>query len=410
MNESATSSRLDPVTGNAGDAPERPSLADWDRPPFNRWSFRNMTQLFPTAPVSRGPGPSSAFERRYCSLGQIPLTRFDGSRCVVDDILGETYTDGFIVLHRGAIVSEQYFDGMTPETRHLAQSVSKSMTGCLAGILVARGLIDLDAPVTDYVPELARGGYDGAKLRHLLDMRSGVRFTEDYTDPDAEFVYLDMAAGWKERTRPEAPSSIHDLLVWVKQERPHGGDVQYRSLETDVVAWVCERAAGLPLNELLSNEIWRWLGAEQDGCFTVDRRGTCLADGGFNATLRDFARFGQMCLDNGFFNGRQIVPGDWLNGCRHGDVEGFVAHHGVQRDYYPAPAYSRQWWVLDNEAGVHCARGVFGQLIHIDPIHELVAVKLSSWPDFLNTDYAVNTYRAIQAIARYLTGERPESR
>lgn len=381
-----------------------PSLADWDRPPNNRWSFQNMSQLFPTAVVSRGNGAVSELPRRPRELGGVAVTRLDGSVATVEEILAETYSDGFLVLHRGAIVSELYFNGMTAETRHLAQSVSKSVIGCLAGILAEKGLIDLERPVEEIVPALAQSGYAGAKLWQLLDMRSGVRFCEDYTDATAEFVFLDMAAGWKERSRSEAPSSIRQLLRGVERERPHGGDIQYRSIETDAVAWACEVATGRPLDDLVSEEIWARIGAERDAFFTVDGEGTCLADGGFNATLRDFGRFGQMCLDLGSFNGRQIVPASWLAGSRKGDLDAFTAHHGVQRDWYPAPTYRRQWWVLDNASGLHCARGVFGQLILIDPVHDLVAVKLSSWPDFLNADYAVNSYRAILAIAEELGG------
>ena len=410
-----TDAALSPTLGTAnhgqpdrdGAAPWKPaswpSLANWDKPPYSHWSFQNMSQLFPTAVVSRGSGPVCAFARRPRDLGQIAVTRRDGSKAAVRDILAETFTDGFLVLHRGAIVSELYFNGMTPEKRHLAQSVSKSVVGCLAGILAGRGLVDLETPVDHYVPELSQGGYAGAKLWQVLDMRSGVRFSEDYTDPEAEFVYLDMAAGWKERTGPGAPASIRDLLLWVDQERPHGGDIQYRSIETDVVGWVCEAVTGKPLHVLLSEEIWSRIGAERDGYFTVDSQGTCLADGSFNATLRDYGRFGQMCLNLGFFNGCQIVPEAWIKQCRRGDTDAFIARHGIQREWYPDPSYSRKWWVLDNRTGVHCARGVFGQLIHIDPLNELVAVKLSTWPDFLNVDFAVNTYRAISAIAEHLT-------
>lgn len=395
------------VTALPGEALQRPavwpSLANWDTAPHNRWAFQNMSQLFPTAPVARGAGAISAFARRPQDLGNIALTRLDGSRATVDEVLAESYSDGFLLLHRGAIVAERYFNGMTAETRHLSQSLSKSLIGCLAGILIGRGLIDPERPLEDYLPALARSGYAGAALWHPLDMRSGVRFIEDYDDPKADFVYLDMAAGWKARSRPDAPTTIRGLLASVEQARPHGGPIQYRSIESDVIAWVCEAVTGLPLQRLLSEEIWCRLGAERDAYFTVDGAGTCLADGGFNATLRDYGRFGQMCLQLGAFNGKQVVPEDWIAGSRQGDEAAFVAYHGIQRDWYPAPSYRRQWWVLDNASGLSCARGVFGQLILIDPRHEVVAVKLSSWPVFLNADLAVNSYRAVMAMATALS-------
>jgi len=383
--------------------PVWPSLADWDAAPHNRWAFQNVNQLFPTATVARGAGAVCGFARRPQDLGPIPVTRLDGSAADVDAVLAETYSDGFLVLHRGAIVSERYFNGMTAETRHLSQSVAKSVIGCLAGILIARGLIDPERPLEHYVPALANSGYAGAAVWQPLDMRSGVRFTEDYSDPAADFVYLDMASGWKPRSRPEAPATIRRLLAGVEQARPHGGPIQYRSIETDAIAWVCEAVTGLPLQRLLAAEIWAPLGVERDAYFTVDGEGTCQADGGFNATLRDYGRFGQMCLQLGAFNDRQILPEDWIAGSRRGDEAAFGAYHAIQRDWYPAPTYRRQWWVLDNASGLTCARGVFGQLILIDPAHELVAVKLSSWPEFLNADHAVNSYRAIMAIAAALS-------
>ena len=139
-----------------------PSLADWDRPPNNRWSFQNMSQLFPTAVVSRGDWAVSELPRRPRELGGVAVIRLDGSVATVDEILAETYSDGFLVLHRGAIVSELYFNGMTAETRHLAQPVSKSVIGCLAGILAEKGLIVLERAVEEIVPALARSGYAGA--------------------------------------------------------------------------------------------------------------------------------------------------------------------------------------------------------------------------------------------------------
>jgi CubicO group peptidase (beta-lactamase class C family) len=381
-------------------ADKRATLENWDSPPFNRWSFQNVRSVLPTRAVDRGceasilPGNPQPFD-------DVAFTDAEGRPTTVGEMLAATYTDGFILLHRGRLVVERYLNGMTEASLHLSQSVAKSFVGTLVGIMVGRGLLALDQPVSDYVPEFGACGYAGATLRQVLDMRSGVRFVEDYLDVDSEVGVLDRAAGWKP-ARPGDPGGVYDLILTLRQERPHGGHFAYRSIETDVLGWVLERATGLGLAELMSRELWQPLGCEADACFTVDRAGTCQADGGLNATLRDYARFGQLYLEEGFANGRQIVPADWVAGCRRADTGAFRPLYGERFADFPEAGYSRQWWVLDGRSGRHAALGVFGQMIYVDPPAEIVAVKLSSWPEFVNDPMRDMTIRAIEAMAREL--------
>jgi CubicO group peptidase (beta-lactamase class C family) len=379
------------------------TLANWDTPPFNRWSFLNMSEIMPVAPISRGHGPVREFRENRQNLDEVALNRVDGGATTVREVLDATETDGFLVLHRGDIVCEEYSNGMGPDTLHLAQSVSKSIVGTLVGIFIERGLIDRNALVTDYLPEMKDSGYTGATIDHVVNMQTGVKFTEDYTDPEAEFAFLDRASGWKDFKDADDPKFIYDLLVSIKGDRPHGEYFQYRSIDTDVLAWVCEQVGGAHLTELISTEIWSKIGTEHDANFTVDRQGTALADGGFNATLRDFGRFGQMYLDGGVVDGQQIASRTWIDGCRRGDTEAFSVLYGDFSEHYPNAGYSNQWWIVDGERGVYSARGVFGQFIYIDPGSEMVAVKLSTWPTFLDTDRGLNTYRMVEAIAAHLT-------
>jgi CubicO group peptidase (beta-lactamase class C family) len=355
--------------------------------------------------VSRGKGAISNLGDATVDLTAIPVKRRDESETTVGGIVAETNTDGLLVLHKGKVVTERYFGEMTADSLHLAQSVSKSVVGTLAGIYIDRGLLDINAEVSTLVPELRDSGYGDATIDNLLNMQTGVRFNEDYTDPDAEFALLDMAAGWKKRITGQEAETIYDLLMSIGKERPHGGHFEYRSTDTDVLAWVCERIGNGRLPDLISREIWSKLGAERDGCFTVDKAGTSLADGGFNATLRDFGRFGQMHLDGGNFNGQQIISPERIMSCRTGDSEKFQVLYGELAGYYPQSAYSNQWWVVDTERRIYSARGVFGQLICIVPEANLVVVKLSSWPTFLDFERGINTYRMVEAIAGYLTDQ-----
>ncbi len=377
---------------------------NWDVPPYNRWALQNIDKILRVAPVSRGDGPLSELPTGYREIDSIPVTCVDGSQTTVRGIVGETATDGFLVIHRGAVIHESYFNEMTPSTLHLSQSMAKSITATLAGIYISQGLIDPDAPLTDAIPELSRCAYSGATLRHVLDMRSGVRFGEDYSDPECECGRLDRASGWKPRNDESAPRTIREFILTLEKERSHGGHFEYRSIETEIIAWMCEIAGGARLPDLLSREIWSKLGAEHGASLTIDAEGTALADGGFNSTLRDYGRFALMHLYEGAFDGNQIVPRQWIHACRSGEQEPFRLNGAATLAHYPKACYSNQWWVLDREKGIHAARGANGQLIYIDPTKELVVVKLSSWPDFLNDKLDFNTHRMVWALAERLAG------
>ncbi len=378
-------------------------FADWDRPPWNRWSFQHVRELLPTAEVWRGNGVPSLLPQLPQDLGEIAFERADGRMTTLEKLLDDTYTDGFLVLHRGRILCERYFNGMTERTLHLSQSMAKSVTAAAAGCLVAQGALDPSLPVTHYLPELAATAYQGATLQQVLDMTSGVRFNEDYTDPFSDVGKVDVASGWK-----PAPAGAEDfpehmwelILSLTTRERPHGQSFVYRSIETDVLAFVLERVSGRRLPQLVSELLWQPMGADESACFTLDRAGYALADGGLNATLRDYARFGALYLKEGIFNGRQIVPAAWIKATETGDHALFGEPYTLTT---PNGAYRNQFWIEDVARPAIMCRGVFGQLIYIDTLRDLVVVKLSSWPDFLNVEFGVDTLRMIHALAAELS-------
>jgi CubicO group peptidase (beta-lactamase class C family) len=198
-------------------APASPStvvtLSNWQAGPWNRWSFQHVSELIPTARVSRGQSPVWELPSEPANFDGVT---FDSSvgRSTIAALLERSYTDGFLVLHRGRIVTEQYFNGMTRETRHLLQSVSKSIAGSLTGVLVEAGQLHPAALVTDYVAELAGTSFEGATVRQLLDMTTGTRFSEDYEDPESDVNRYETAAGW----RPEGSAS--ENARWMAAIRP----------------------------------------------------------------------------------------------------------------------------------------------------------------------------------------------
>jgi len=378
---------------------KRPDLTNWDLAPFNRWSFLNIRNLFPTVEVKADYGKVQNLPSAPRDLSSISFIDHAGNRRSLSDFLHATYTDGFLVLHQGEIVCESYFNNMLPDTPHLSQSVAKSIVGSLTGILHRQGLVDPNAPLVSYVPELAGCGYQDAKLSHALNMTSGVRFDEAYNSPDSDMTRIDVASGWRPLPDGENQSTIRDIILSLPKTRPHGQKFEYRSVETDVVAWVLERAANRSLAELVSDLIWKKIGAEQNAFFTVDRAATALADGGFNATLRDYARFGLMMQNSGRVGSRQVVPLDWVDACANGDRSVFGAPY---TDTCPDGAYCNFWWSNNIEAGDFMARGVFGQMIYINRATELTIVKLSTWPDYQMIDFKRDSLAAFAAIRDYL--------
>ncbi len=375
-----------------------PPRLDWDRPPWNRWAFQHIREILPTVEVWRGDGPVRELARNEVELDDLPTVDSTGAPTTLAGNLDETYTDGFLVLKGGAVAYERYFNGMTPRTLHLSQSMAKSVTASVFGILVGRGLIDPAAPVSRYLPELERTGWRGATLQHVLDMTTGVRYSEEYTDRYSDMGQTDVAAGWKPippGSDPafKWPTHIWEQILGLKEtERPHGDKFVYRSIETDVLAFTMERVTGKRLAQLVSEELWQKIGAEESACFTVDRAGYALADGGFNATLRDFGRFGQTILENG----GGIVPPAWIEATRNG-------RHGPHfNESLPNGSYRNQFWLEDAKSRTLMCRGVFGQLIYISWDYDMVVVKLSTYPDFGNIAYSVATLKAIHAIAAAL--------
>ncbi|RWX10027.1 class C beta-lactamase-related serine hydrolase [Rhizobium hidalgonense] len=369
---------------------------DWDRAPLNRWSFQHVSELLPTTPVRRGEGPVSMLPTDLQDIDAITFAT-DGQVHTIGSFLETNYTDGLLILHGGKIVTERYLNSMTPQTQHLSQSVAKSVVGTVAGILIGRGVVDPSASLTHYLPELEATAYRGATVQHVLDMTSGVVFVEAYTAPDSHMAQLDVASGWKQRQNPNWPTNVWNLVLSLKDlECPHGTSFRYRSIETDVLSFVLERAADAKLAELVSRELWAPMGAEEDACFTVDSTGFALGDGGFNATLRDYARFALLHLRGGEIDGLRIVPTEWIDGTRFGADP--TLFPGIHQDILPAGAYHNQFWIEDTDRGVYMARGVFGQLIYIDPASDFAAVVLSSWPEFINPKRTRTALAALKAI------------
>ena len=377
-----------------------PSL-DWDRPPWNRWTFQRVRQIVPTAPIRRGAAVS-ALPEAAGGLDDLTWKRRDGTETNFARMLDETYTDAIWIWKDGRVLHESYHNGMDARSLHLLQSVSKSVTATTGAALIGEGLIDPAAPVTDYLPELDRTAWAGATVQQVLDMTTGVRFGESYDQRDSDIGKMDYACGWKPAP-PGAdvtgwPGCVWDqILQMTHQEAAHGVRFAYRSIETDVLAHVLERVSGRRLPDLISARLWQPMGAQEDAEITVDRAGYGLGCGGISACLRDLGRLGLLYLNDGQADGRQVIPRAWVEDVRHGA-------HGVfdapARTEFPRGAYRNQFWIEDRRLPRHYALGIFGQMILVAPDAGLVGVKLSTWPQATDSAMLLQTVEAMHALAR----------
>src|SRR6202043_739029 len=320
------------------------TLANWQDPPFNPWAVQHVRELIPTARIARASGPAWELPRSERDVLGFRFRSGDRELSIAE-LLGETYTDGFLVLHQGRILAEHYFNDLAPDVPHLLMSVSKSVTSAVAGVLAGRGELDVSARGEEVVPELGGTSFAGAAVQDLLDMRAGTRFDESYDNPEADVrTYERVYLGRPDDGRPR-PADPPGYFATLSNDGPHGGPFRYRSILTDVLAWVIERAAGARLHQLIARELWQPMGAQFDAEITADPRGNPMADGGICAALRDLARFGQLFLQRGQVAGRPIVPAAWVEDTIRGAPDGARAFGGADRPPgYPPGAHYRNCW------------------------------------------------------------------
>jgi CubicO group peptidase (beta-lactamase class C family) len=396
------------MTGFPTDPGSRATLLNWQEPPFNRWSFQHLRELIPTQRIPRVQAPGRLLEWNDTPLdpAAIAVRRVDERPSTLAEVLAETWTDAVVVVHDGRIVLESYDNAMTPDTVHLLMSVTKSVVGCVAGTLVSRGLLDPTLPIDLYVPEITGSGYSGASTRDLLDMRTGVLFREEYTNPQSEVREMERYMGWRPGLSPGFSGGMYAFLASMTAVAPHGGSFVYRSADTDMLGWVCERAAGVRMADLISDLIWRPMGAEFEAEITCDGVGSAIHDGGMSATARDMARFGQMLLDDGYVAGVPVVPNQWLVQSRtiDPDIRGAFAS-SASESTLSGGWYRNQFWFVPGPLGdLQVCLGIHGQMIVVDRATKTVSVKMSSWPSAQSPSHLVDTIRAFAATGRFLAG------
>ena len=331
-------------------------------------NFINMDEIFYTSdPIAPSDDPY-IFEE---DLIELPETfTFEGKEKNLKEALDYFCTDGLLILHNDKILYENYWNGNDQYSKHISWSVAKSFLSALIGIAVQDGLIEsLDDPATKYLPDFAGTGYEGIKIKNILQMSSGVSFNEDYADPNSDINKFGRAAA--------RGTSFRDFAKTLEYGREQGTYNHYVSIDTQVLAMILESVTGMTVRDYLSEKIWTKIGMESDAYYITDKAGFDMALGGLNATLRDYSKFGYLYLNNGNWFGEQIVPKDWVIASHSPDAPHLMPNAGENLSSSEW-GYGYQWWVPGNPATDYTAHGVYNQFIYIDPISEVVIAKTSS--------------------------------
>ncbi|MEP3116144.1 serine hydrolase [Nisaea sp.] len=374
------------------------TLANWRTAPFSRWAFHHVREIVASADIPNDPGAVSGLLEAPGGLDRLTLD--DGVSFA--DFLANTDTDGIVVLRRGQLVFESYANGMDAFTPHILMSVSKSLLGLIAGILIEDGILDPSAPVTSYVPEVAGTAYRGATVRHLLDMRAGVAFDEDYLATSGPIIEYRKAQNWNPLEPGERPSDLRSFFATMTDaDGAHEGSFHYVSPNTDLLGWVIERASGKRYADLVSEKLWRPMGAERSAYITVDRLGAPRCAGGFCATVRDLARVGQLLVEGG----RGIVPAGWIDDLiTGGDADAWAAGDFAEIFRGAPMRYRSKWYVEDGASPLLFGYGVHGQNLFVDRENEIVVAKVSSQARPVDEERNALTIRSVKAIIGVLAG------
>lgn len=371
--------------------------------PKLRWTVCHIRELMPTTDVSRGIGaPSTLNYELDKNIDALTFMPTNSKRPMTwKQSLDANYTDGIMVMHHGKVVYERQNGCLNELGNHAAMSMTKSMTGLLAEILVTEGKLDDKALVASIIPELKNSGFGDATVRQVMDMTTALDYSEDYADPNADiWQYSEAASPLPKPKDYSGPNGYFEYLQTVNKKGQHGAEFNYRTINSDALGWIISRTTGKAVNELLSDRIWQKIGAEQSAYMTVDAKGTPFAGGGISAGLHDMARIGSLMLNKGEINGERLFPAAVVDNIEAGGDKNAFAKAGYKQ--LTNGSYKSMWWLFNNPTPIYAARGVHGQIIYVDPAADMVIVRFASYPDASNSKIDPTSLPAYKALANYL--------
>ncbi|MEM7069899.1 MAG: serine hydrolase [Pseudomonadota bacterium] len=350
-------------------------------------NLNRMPEMFPSATMKASGSPFRFGEGEPIALPKSFM--FEGKKSDVQEFLAETDTSALLVIKDGNIVFEEYWLTGGQDVTWLSSSVAKSYISALVGIAIAEGDIEsIQVPITQYVPELAGSAYDGVSIKDVLQMSSGARWSEDYSDTESDVMRLARIFAFG--------GSLNEFAGTIVRQREPGTYNLYNSVDTQVLGMLLVNATGRTITDYMSEKLWGPLGTESHAHWLLDSEGMEMVFGGMNATARDFAKIGELYRLNGRLNGKQIVPSNWVTASVTPD-----APHLMPGEDNPASdfglGYGYQWWIPEGDEGEFSAIGIYNQFVFVNPSRDTVIVKLSA-----NSNYGVtddeSSYREFETI------------
>lgn len=350
------------------------NLLNWRDRPYNTWSFQNVSEFIPSAPV-RGARMKEDAPKSLGKFAEVKIPDPDIGEIFLPALLEASQTDALVVIRHGEIIAEWYAPHTDPFRPHLLFSVSKSFAGLLVGILEDEGKLDLDDLIVRYIPDAAGSAYGDATVRDLVNMTLSLEFDESYLGQTGDFGRYRRAMLWSP-DQPGLPAqTLRELLCSLRRAgHPHGTRHAYRSPNSDMAGLVIEAASGLRFADLLSQKLWLPMGARTDAAITVDRAGNPRPSGGISASARDLARLGDLILHGG----RGIIPARFIENLWSGGDRQLWAT-GDQSDLFAGGSYRCYWY--ETGTGALAAMGNYGQNLWIDRVSGTIVVRLSSQYD-----------------------------
>ncbi|MEM5601413.1 serine hydrolase domain-containing protein [Bacillus cereus] len=349
---------------------------NWLDDPYLRWSYTHMKEFTLINEVNHNPDQVSHFSTALQNLDDFAVERMFGNTTPLKKLLDDNKTDAFVVVHNGQLVYERYFNGYNESEPHGMASLAKVFTGAMIQSLAEENRIDLEKTADAYIKELKNTPFGNASLQQLLDMQVSVEYpTHGYEHPALENqdAQLYLASNILPRGKNyDGPMKIYDMLREAEETAPPGSDFSYDNGSAETLAWVIRKITGKSLAENVSERIWSQIGMEENAYYVTDETKIEQASAGLNATARDMARFGQLLLNNGEYNGKQILPSSITEDIKNVQEGELAVGPGASISYH------NQWWIPHNEQGAFEVLGSYGQTLYIDPKANMVIVHFSS--------------------------------
>lgn len=353
-------------------------------------NFRNMGRYVPTSRMSASPTPWR-LAKRFKPLEY--SGNFLGKPTSLEQFIALSDSSAFIVIKDGRIVYETYTNGDSANSLHMSFSVAKSFTSALTGMAIADGFIEaVSDPVRKYLPELTSKTFDGVTIEHVLQMSSGIRFNETYTDPSSDINQMMSKV---------PPMSYLEYINTLGQAQKPGTFNHYASINSQLLGILVSRVTGQSITNYMTKKLWHPLGMEHDGLWTLDEQGQELTMGGLAASARDYAKLGLLYLNQGKRGDTQLLSAEWVKASVIPDEPHLMP--GKNPGSSNQSGYQYQWWTPKDWDNDYLARGIWGQNIYVHPKNKVVIVKLAADQKNFDPTYKQAYIDYMQDLAQSLT-------